>query len=325
MTTQGSPTGPATDQSPSPSPSPSPSQSPSEENFRGALYMSLSMFGFVTNDATMKWISAELSLFQVVFLRGLFTVVLIGAFAYFRGALFYKPDRRDTRVLALRLVGEVGGTFCFLNALFNMPLANASAILQSLPLAVTLGAALFMGEKVGWRRYTAIFVGFLGVMIIVRPGMEGFNAYALWAIAAVFFVTIRDLSTRSLTRGVPSLFVTLTTAVGVTVLAGLCVPFDEWKPVQNHHFLFLGGAACLVFIGYLFGIMAMRHGEIGFIAPFRYTILIWAILLGFLVFGDIPDTWTIIGSSIVIGTGIYTFYRERLRSSGRPVWLARRQ
>jgi len=297
-----------------------------EENFRGALYMSLSMAGFVCNDATMKWISAELSLFQIVFLRGLFTIVLIGALAHWRGELFYRPDRRDTRVLALRLFGEVGGTFCFLNALFNMPLANASAILQSMPLAVTLGAALFLGERVGWRRYTAIFVGFLGVMIIVRPGMEGFNAYALWAVVAVVFVTIRDLSTRSLSRGVPSMHVTLTTAVGVTVLSGLCLLlFGEWKPVQDTHFLFLGGAACLVIVGYLFGIMAMRHGEIGFVAPFRYTILVWAILLGFLVFGDIPDTWTIVGSSIVIGMGIYTFYRERVRAAGKTVFLTRRQ
>jgi len=298
--------------------------SPAEENFRGALFMSLSMFGFVTNDATTKWISDDLTLFQIVFLRGLFTIVLIGGFAYWRGALSYRPDRRDTKVIALRLFGEVGGTFCFLNALFNMPLANASAILQSLPLAVTLGAALFMGEKVGWRRYSAIFIGFLGVMIIVRPGMEGFNAYALWAVAAVVFVTIRDLSTRSLSRGVPSLYVTLTTAVGVTVLSGICLPFAEWKPVEGDHFLFLGGAACLVFVGYLFGIMAMRHGEIGFIAPFRYTILVWAIGLGFVVFGDIPDLWTIVGSSIVIGMGIYTFYRERVRASRLASLAARR-
>ncbi len=302
-----------------------PDQGQAEENFRGALYMSLSMAGFVCNDATMKWISGDLNLFQIVFLRGLFTIVLIGALAIWRGELLYRPDRRDTRVLALRLFGEVGGTFCFLNALFNMPLANASAILQSMPLAVTLGAALFLGEKVGWRRYTAIFIGFLGVMIIVRPGMEGFNAYALWAVVAVVFVTIRDLSTRSLSRGVPSMYVTLTTAVGVTVLSGLCLPFSEWRPVQDTHFLFLGGAACLVIVGYLFGIMAMRHGEIGFVAPFRYTILVWAILLGFLVFGDIPDTWTIVGSTIVIGMGIYTFYRERVRASGRTVFLTRRQ
>ncbi|WP_425403811.1 DMT family transporter [Hwanghaeella sp.] len=296
-----------------------------DENFRGALFMAISMAGFVCNDATMKWISGELNLFQIVFLRGLCTIVMIGALAYWRGDLFYRPDRRDARILTLRLFGEVGGTFCFLTALFNMPLANASAILQSLPLVVTLGAALFLGEKVGWRRYTAIFIGFLGVLIIVRPGMEGFNAFALWAVAAVFFVTIRDLSTRSLSRGVPSMFVTLTTAVGVTVTSGLCLPFAEWKPVEAGHFLFLGGAAVLVFIGYLFGIMAMRHGEIGFISPFRYTIMVWAILLGLIVFGEVPDLWTLIGTGIVVGMGIYTFYRERVRHAGILSRVARRR
>ncbi len=285
-----------------------------EENFRGAFFMALSMVGFVSNDTLTKCVSDELGLFQIIFIRGLFTMTLIGCFAYARGVLFYRPDRRDTSLLALRLFGELGGTYCFLTALFNMPLANASAILQSLPLAVTLAAALFLGEKVGWRRYTAIFIGFLGVLIIVRPGFEGFNAFALWAVAAVFFVTIRDLSTRCLSHDVPSLFVTFLTASGVTLMATVSLPFSEWKPVTETHLLFIGGAACLVFVGYFFGITAMRHGEIGFVSPFRYTLMIWAILLGYLVFGDFPDFPTLLGSAIVVGMGVYTFYREGRRN-----------
>jgi len=282
-------------------------------NLRGSLFMCLSMAGFILNDTATKWISDDLSLFQIIFIRGLFATVLIGCLAAYKGKLRFRPNRRDTKILALRLVGEVGATFCFLNALFNMPIANATAILQSLPLAVTLAAALFLGERVGWRRYTAIFAGFIGVLIIIRPGTEGFSSYSLWAVAAVGLITLRDLSTRMLSANVPSLFVTFLAAVGVTLLGAVFVPFTEWRPVQGEHFAFLGFAAVLVFVGYLFGVLAMRTGEISFISPFRYTILIWAVVLGFVVFGDVPDNWTLIGSAIVVGMGVYAFYRERVR------------
>ena len=119
------------------------------------------------------------------------------------GRAAFRPGRRDRRLIGLRCLAEIGGTVCFLTALFHMPIANASAILQSLPLAVTLGAAIFFGEPVGWRRYVAIAIGFVGVLIIVRPGSEGFNAYALWAVAAIVFIVTRDLSTRRLSPDVP--------------------------------------------------------------------------------------------------------------------------
>ena len=286
-------------------------------NLRGSLFMCLSMAGFILNDTATKWIADDLSLFQIIFIRGLFATALIGALALYKDSLRFRPNRRDSKILALRLVGEVGATYCFLNALFNMPIANATAILQSLPLAVTLAAALFLGERVGWRRYTAICAGFAGVLIIIRPGTEGFTSYSLWAVAAVGMITLRDLSTRMLSAAVPSLFVTFLAAIGVTVLGGIFIPFTEWKPVESEHLAFLGFAAVLVFVGYLFGVMAMRHGEISFVSPFRYTILIWAVLLGFVVFGDVPDTWTLTGSAIVVGMGVYTFYRERVRSLQR--------
>jgi len=285
--------------------------SPAQENFRGAAFMALSMAGFVCNDAAIKWISGDLSLPQILFLRGLFTILLVGALAQYRGELFYRPTRHEARLIGLRVVGEVGGAFCFLTALFNMPLANAWAIMQAMPLTVTFGAALFLGEKVGWRRYGAIFIGFLGVMVIVRPGMEGFNSFALWAVVAVGLISIRDLATRGLPRRVPSLSITLATGVAVTVVSGLCLPFTEWHPVEARHLGFLAGASCLLTVGYLFGIISMRQGEIGFVQPFRYTIVIWSTLVGYLVFADLPDFWTLVGTAIVVGMGFYTFQRER--------------
>jgi drug/metabolite transporter (DMT)-like permease len=178
---------------------------PLSDNMRGAVFMMLSMAGFSLNDAFLKTVAGELPLFQAVFLRGLIVVALTGALGWSQGAFAYRPGRRDRRLIGWRCLGEIGGTICFLTALFNMPIANASAILQSVPLAVTLGAALFLGEPVGWRRYLAIGVGFMGVLVIVRPGAEGFNAYALWAVAAIGFIVVRDLSTRSLSPGAPAL------------------------------------------------------------------------------------------------------------------------
>jgi drug/metabolite transporter (DMT)-like permease len=192
-----------------------------------------------------------------------------------------------------------------------MQLANATAILQALPLAVTLAAAIFLREAVGWRRYLAIMVGFAGVMIIVRPGSEGFNAYSLWALGAVVFIVLRDLATRRLSVHVPSIFVAFLASVAVTITGAVLSPILAWKAVGVGDIQLLGGAALFLVIAYLFGIMTMRVGDISFVSPFRYTSLIWAIILGFAVFGDIPDSWTLLGSAIVVLMGIYTFYRER--------------
>ena len=283
----------------------------STDNVRGAFFMALAMAGFVTNDTMMKLVFADLELFQAIFLRNSLLSLLIAAVALQRGELLYRPARADRRVIALRVVGEVGSAVCFLTALYHMPIANATAIIQAIPLAITLAAALFLGERVGWRRYSAIVVGFAGVLIIVRPGAEGFTAYAIWAVVAVGFMVLRDLSTRYLSAGVPSLYVAFATAVCTALFAGAVATTRDWQPLRLGDLGLLAASASFLFVGYLFSIKAMRVGEIAFVSPFRYTILIWAIVLGIAVFGDIPDGWTLLGAAIVVATGIYTFYRER--------------
>ncbi len=289
------------------------------ENLRAAGYMMASMAGFTFNDALLKTVAGDVPLFQAIFLRGLIATALIGLYAYRAGALRFRPGRRDRRLSALRLFGEVGGTICFLTALFHMPLANASAILQSVPLAVTLAAAYFFGEPVGWRRYLAISVGFLGVMVIVRPGSEGFNAYALFAVAAIVFIVLRDLSTRRLSPDVPTLWVVFVASLSIMLTGGILSVFDGWAPVSSLHLLALSGAAVCLIAGYLFGVMTMRIGEIAFVQPFRYTLLIWAMLLGILMFGEWPDVWMLSGSAVIVAMGLYTFYRERQMARQRPV------
>lgn len=284
------------------------------ENFRGAALMSASMAGFVLNDTLMKMGAADLGLFQAMFLRGIFSTLFLTVYAWHKRALFIAVPRADWKILIWRSIGEIGCTLCFLTALFNMPLANATAILQVLPLGITLGAAVFLGEAVGWRRYMAVIVGFGGVLVIVRPGAEGFNAYSFLAIAAVGFIVLRDLVTFRLSSKVPSAFVALLAAATIMTAGGVLAPSAEWRPVGMGQIVLMAGAASFLIFGYLFAIMAMRVGQISFVSPFRYTSLIWAIALGIIVFSDIPDVWTLTGSAIIIVMGIYTFHRERMRS-----------
>ena len=188
-----------------------------------------------------------------------------------------------------RIVGEIGSAYFFLSALFNMPIANVSAIMQALPLAITLAAAVVFREPVGWRRMAAILAGFAGVMLIVRPGTEGFTVYSVYGLAAVAFVTLRDLATRRLSYEVPSMLVTLITSASLMVVFGLASVPQGWAPVDGRAALLIGGAAVMLIGGYLFSIMVMRVGEISVVAPFRYTSLLWALLLGWVVFGDWPS------------------------------------
>ena len=281
---------------------------------RGAGFMALSMAAFAANDVLMKTTAGDLNLFQVVFLRGAIATVLLGVLAWWYGGFRARIARADAGLMALRVTGEIGATMCFLTALFNMPVANATAIILSLPLAVTLAASLVLGEQVGWRRYLAISVGFLGVLVIVRPGTDGFNAYALYALAAVGFVTLRDLVTRHFTAALPSSLVSFATAISITVFGGALSVWQGWNPVSAVNMGFIAAAAFCLPFAYLSGVLAMRVGDVAFVAPTRYTVLIWAIVLGWAVLGERPDGWMLAGGSIIVASGAYMFYRERALS-----------
>lgn len=286
-------------------------------NLRGALFMSVSMAGFTTNDAITKHASEAINMGQVMLIRGLFATLLVGLLAWHRDAL-RAPRAVLHPMLLLRILGEVGGTVTFLIALAHLPLANVSAVLQALPLAVTMGAALVYGETVGWRRWLAIAVGFTGVIIVVRPGFAGFNAYALLVLVCVAFCTVRDLATKRIPHEIPTLLISSATALSVAVCGALLVqPMGGWRSPPSSDVVWLAVAASLLVVGYHFIIMAMRVGEISMIAPFRYTALLWAILLGFLIFGDVPDLPMILGATIIVGSGIYTLYRERVVGRSR--------
>lgn len=281
-------------------------------NVQGALWMSASMAGFVINDTLTKSVSDQLGLFQIILVRGAFATALILLIAWRAGALRYRPTAHDRFWMGWRVLGEITGTILFLTALFNMPLANAVAILQCVGLAVTLSAALFLGDPVGWRRYSAILIGFGGVLLIVRPGTEGFNVYSLAALGAVASIVLRDISTRKLGPAVPGLMVTCLTSVMVTLMGGIVTAFGTWEPVPTDVLVRLIAAAAFVLLGYNAGVQAMRVGEVGFVSPFRYLNLLWAMILGWAVFGDLPGPITLLGAGLIVGTGVYTLHRERV-------------
>ena len=283
---------------------------PRSDNLTGALLMMGSMAAFTFNDAMIKSLAGQMPLFEVLFLRGVLTTALVAVIAWRMGALRQSLPRADRGPVFWRMVGEVGAAWFFLSALFNMPIANISAIMQALPLTITLAAALVFREPVGWRRMVAIMAGFVGVMLIVRPGTEGFTIYSVYGLAAVAFVTLRDLATRKLSREVPSMLVTLMTSASIMVFFGLASLAQGWAPIGGRAVMLIGGAAVMLIGGYLFSIMVMRVGEISFVAPFRYTSLLWALILGWVVFGDWPQAITLVGAAIVVASGLFTLYRE---------------
>ncbi|NVO26458.1 DMT family transporter [Donghicola sp. C2-DW-16] len=280
------------------------------DNMRGAGLMMAAMAAFTLNDTALKALAGEVPLFQLLFIRGVLATGALALMAYGMKALKFTMSRRDLLWVSLRAVGEASAAYFYLTALFNMPIANATAILQALPLTVTLGAALFMGMPFGWRRGLTIVVGFLGVLLIVRPGTEGFNIYSVYALLSVLCVTLRDLATRMISSAVPSMTVTVTSAGGVMAFFGVLQASAEWSPMEFRDFAILLTATTCIVAGYAFSVMVMRVGDISFVAPFRYTGLIWALILGWLVFGDWPQPLTLLGSAIIVGSGIYMLYRE---------------
>ena len=304
-------------------------------NLYGSAYMMIAMFCFVANDALVRSVGTELPTTQIMFLRGLFVVFLITLVLFYRanrlrsqqtsGAIEATPLSSQFKaavspIVLARSLLDLAGTFAFLYALIRMPFANVAAVLQCLPLIVTLGAALFFREKVGIWRWSAIVVGFIGVLIILRPGVSGFSVASLWLLVTVLLSAGRDLLSRSLPPNIPTMMVTLSTAATI-MLGGLLIGVlsGNWSYPNLDHLWKLAIAAVFLFGAYHFIVLTMRTGETGFVSPFRYTSLLWAGLAGWLVFEEIPDSFTVIGSLIVVSMGLLTLHREnRIRKASNP-------
>ncbi|MGB0844613.1 MAG: DMT family transporter [Alphaproteobacteria bacterium] len=281
-----------------------------QENIRGGMYVAIAMLGFLANDSLIKYVTTDLYIGQIIFLRGSFASLFLFLLCLRTNALL-PPRQIGNKLFAFRAGLEAFATITFLTALVHLPLSNISAILQALPLAVTLGAALLLGEKIGWRRITAILVGFFGVLLIIQPGFGDFSFYSILVILSVLAAAGRDLVTRKMPENVPSLFISLYTSIVITCMGAVMTVLHGWESVSWLVLAYIAAASIFIIVGYFFIIAGMRVGETGFVTPFRYTVLIWALLVGYVAFDEVPNTLMLIGSAIVVGMGLYAFHRER--------------
>jgi len=275
--------------------------------------MSAAMACFIGNDSLVKYASQSMPTAQLIFVRGLMATMLVLAVARALGATRRIGDALQRPVL-VRAAVDALATVLYLASLFNLPIANATAINLATPLFITLLAVIFLRENVGWRRWAAIGVGFTGVLMVIQPRAEGFNAFSLLCLAATACHAVRDLLTRRIPPGIPSILITLTTAVAVTMLAGSLSLVEGWRPFGLFELGLLALASMFLAGGYYAIIDAMRHGEVSLVAPFRYTGLLWALLLGFLIWGDAPNALAWGGISLLVGSGLYVLHRERVRA-----------
>ncbi|WP_423210744.1 DMT family transporter [Paracoccus yeei] len=288
------------------------------DNLRGTMLMVLSMAAFTCNDAVMKAVTQTLPLYESVALRGMAVLALMVAAALVQGdGLRLTVPRGDVAALVIRTAADIVSTLLYLLALRQMALADLSAIMQALPLAVTLAAALFFRERLGWRRLSAIGVGFLGVLLILRPGTGAFDTWSAVALLSMLLIVVRDIATRYFSRQVGSGTIAFHAALAVMLSGFALGAGEDWRMPDLPEAALLLLSAGFLTVGYLTAVATMRVGEISFVAPFRYTSLVWAILLGLALFGEWPDGWTWAGSALVVGAGLYAILRERqLRGRG---------
>lgn len=281
-------------------------------NRRGILCMVGAMGCFVTNDALVKFASQSMPSAQLIFIRGAMSVLLVLAVAHALGAT--TRLRETTRGwVAVRALVDATATMLYLGSLFHLPIANATAINLAAPLFMTMFAAFFMAERVRGARWLAVGAGFLGVLLVIQPRAQGFNSWALVCLLGTLFHAARDLMTRRIHAGVPSILITLATAVAVTVVSGVASLLQGWRPFGVFEFGLLALASVFLTGGYYFIISSMRHGEMTLVAPFRYSGLLFALVLGYGVWGEVPNALAWFGIALLIASGLYVLVSEKRR------------
>jgi len=280
-------------------------------NMRGGLLMIAAMAGFAVEDMFLKTAARQVPVGQILMIFGAAGMIGFAILAKSQGARLLNPAILSVPILT-RAVFEVMGRLFYTLAIAMTPLSSASAILQATPLVVVAGAALVFGERVGWRRWAAIMAGFVGVLIILRPGLEGFTPLSILAVLGMLGFAGRDLATRAapktlsnLTLGVYGFAMMVPTGAGLLAWTGGAVVPDTAASLA------LAGATLFGVAGYYALTAAMRVGEVSVVTPFRYTRLLFALIFGMLVFAERPDAATLLGSAIIVASGIYTLLRGR--------------
>lgn len=280
-------------------------------NTRAMILMTAAMAAFAVCDAFIKLASQRLGIGQIVMLFSFGAFVLFVSVMRTRGEPLFTRGILHHGVL-IRTFGEAAGTLGLMLALANVPLSLASALLQAQPLAATMAAALILREAVGIRRWMAIATGFVGVLVILRPGLAGFDPNALWGVLAVLGLSLRDVGTRMLPSEISSAFVNAWALLAVALIgAVMMLTGPGWEALDSDLVLLHVGMIVSVSLALIAIVGALRAGEISAVAPFRYTRMVFALILAFLVFGEVPDWATWSGTALVIASGLYAYLRER--------------
>ena len=282
------------------------------KNQRGVLAIVGCMTAYTVNDVLVKQILRTYPVGEVIFLRGLIAMLLIGAVAVALG------HRREivtaiSPLLSARSAFDGLSTAAFITALAHMPLANVAAVLQIGPLLITVLSIVLFREAVGWRRWIAIGVGFIGALLVIKPTPSSFDIWAVIAAASALFAALREISNRRIGHGVPVMVVAFWGAVGITAFGTVFAVTETWRMFETGDLMKLFVAS--VFVGIAIYLMALgfRDVDLSVVAPFRYTYLITSAVGGYLVFAELPDGWTVFGALLIVGSGIYTLHREAVR------------
>lgn len=290
---------------------------PDNTVLRAGLFMVCAMGSFVTNDTLVKVVGPSLPVGELIALRGVMAMAVIALVCASQGVLGSMALLRSPHVITRALL-DLTATILFIVALMHMQIANLTAVLQVVPLAVALLSAAFLGERVGWRRMSAIVLGFIGVLMIVKPTPASFSVYDIMALLIVFAVAVRDIVTKRIPLRVPTLLIALANAAFVTVGGIIFALFEGIIWPELWQVGLLGLAAVFLASGYMFMVATLRAGDLSATAPFRYSIMVFAIISGITVFGEFPDTIAMFGMALIVATGLYAARREaRLKDISR--------
>lgn len=275
--------------------------------------MVLGSLGYVINDGLVrKATESGIGVYQALFVRTTAMVVVLVAVVAARGEMTTVAHLR--RPVAIRVVAEVIGAALFFGAIVRIEFANAQAILQVVPFAVTLAAAVALKERVSAGQYLTVLVGFAGVILVIRPATDGFSGWSLLVIGAAGMLVVRDLATRDVPNEVPATSIALLTAIGLAALTGAITLFTGWDPVDADALVALALSVGFLIVGYLFTIQTVRVGALSVSAPFRYSLLLGAVGVGYAFFDEVPDGPTIAGGIVIVFSGLVAVYLERERA-----------
>lgn len=281
-------------------------------NRRGIVAITLSMAAFAANDAMMKVVARFYPTGEVVFVRGFMTVVILATIIALLGQL-PKIIHVTKRLVVIRAVFDAFATVCFVVALVHINIAELSAIVLTSPLIMTALAVVLYQEIVGWRRWGAIVAGLIGTLFVVNPSFGSLEMWAVVGLGAALGSAVRDLVTRRIEPEIPTLVIGLAASIAVALAGFTLIVVEEWRWIAGPDLALLAVASAFHSLATYLLVLAFRGVDISVVASFRYTLLLWGGIAGYLVLGEIPSAWAFFGGALIVCSGIYTLHREAVR------------